>query len=267
MIRHGPRVPIIGNASIPWDSFNANQLNPSSLSHLLFRLIRSSCNWRHYMWGHSRLLGVLLCVIFYRRGDALARFLLLALRRHCLLFLTGGFRNVFRAGLCAFSSAAAKSNPGSRSIPGSLYNADSAPCGFGVAGDYGCNKPQIRTQGQDGRCYFWIATGLGLLIFVLALAFDRHEKITGWLVLSDVMPLAWMLWPASSRRERLVASGLLLLACLASVLSPPETQPFWVSEYLRADNLKSHRVLRRIAQLPDIRHYRVVVLDSAFRPR
>src|SRR4029077_16827136 len=40
----------------------------------------------------------------------------------------------------------------------------------------------------------------------------------------------------------------------------------WVSEYLRADNLRSHRVLRRLAQLPDIGLYRVVVLDSAFRP-
>jgi hypothetical protein len=74
-----------------------------------------------------------------------------------------------------------------------------------------------------------------------------------------------MLWPISSRRERVAGSGLLLLTCLASVLSPPGTQPFWVSEYLRADNLKSHRVLRRVAQLPGIADYRVVVLDSAFR--
>jgi hypothetical protein len=115
------------------------------------------------------------------------------------------------------------------------------------------------------RNYFWIATVLGLLVFVLALTFDRHEKITGWLVLA-VVPLAWAIWRPSSRREWLVASGLLLLACFSSVLSPPGTQPFWVSEYLRADNLKSHRVLRRLAQLPDIGHYRVVVLDSQFRP-
>ena len=104
-----------------------------------------------------------------------------------------------------------------------------------------------------------------MLIFVLALTFDRHEKITGWLVLA-AMPLAWLIWPASSRREWLVASALLLLACFASVLSPAGTQPFSVSEYLRADNLKSHRVLRRLAQLPDIGHYRVVVQDSQFRP-
>jgi hypothetical protein len=75
-----------------------------------------------------------------------------------------------------------------------------------------------------------------------------------------------MLWPTSSRRERFAGSGLLLLTCLTSVLSPPGTQPFWVSEYLRADNLKSHRVLQRVAELPGIADYRVVVLDSAFRP-
>ena len=115
------------------------------------------------------------------------------------------------------------------------------------------------------RRYFWIATGLGLLIFVVALAFDRHETMAGWLVLA-VLPLAWILWRASLPGERLVCSGLLLLACLASVLSPQGTQPFSVSEYLRADNLRSHRVLRRVAQLPDIAQYRVVVLDSAFRP-
>jgi hypothetical protein len=115
------------------------------------------------------------------------------------------------------------------------------------------------------RRYFWIATALGLLIFVVALAFDRHEKITGWLVLA-VIPLAWMLWPASSRQTRLVGGGLLLLACFASVLSPPGTQPFWVSQYLLSENLRSHRVLRRVAALPNVTHYRVVILDSALHP-
>jgi hypothetical protein len=113
--------------------------------------------------------------------------------------------------------------------------------------------------------YFWVAIGVGLLTFVLALTFDRHENVTSWLVLA-ILPVAWLLWPSSSPRQRLVGSALLLLACLASILAPPATRPFSVSEYLLTDNLKSHRVLRRIAQLPDIAHYRVVVLDSALRP-
>jgi hypothetical protein len=103
-------------------------------------------------------------------------------------------------------------------------------------------------------------------VFILALAIDRHEKITGWLVLA-ILPLAWFLLPsASSWRSRVVGAGLLLLASLASVLSPPETLPFFVSEYLSADNLVSHRVLRRLAQLPDIAKYRVVIQDTSFRP-
>jgi len=79
----------------------------------------------------------------------------------------------------------------------------------------------------------------------------------GWLVLA-IVPFAWLLLPSSSRQERLVGSGLLLLACFASVLAPPGTQPFCVSEYLLKDNLASHRVLRRLAQLPDIVKFRVV---------
>jgi hypothetical protein len=115
------------------------------------------------------------------------------------------------------------------------------------------------------RRYSLGAIGLGLLIFVIALATYRYEKIASLFVLA-LLPLAFLLLPASTRRQRLVGSALILLACLASILSPPGTLPFSVSEYLRADNLTSHRVLQRVAQLPDIAKYRVSIIDSEFRP-
>ena len=115
------------------------------------------------------------------------------------------------------------------------------------------------------RRYGWVATVFGLIIFGIALAVDRPARLTGLLVLA-VVPLAFLLMRVASRRQRLVATALILLACLASILSPTGTLPFSVSEYVRKDNLVSHRVLRRVAQLPDIANYRVAILDSDFRP-
>lgn len=263
MIRHGPRVPIVGNAPIPWDSFNTHQLNPPSLTHLFFDCSDLRVIGGIYV-GPLALFGLLLCVVFYRRGDALTRFLLLAFGAIAFYFLLAGFGTHFGLAYVHFHLPLLNRirEAGRYLAVFTILTAFLAGLGLQVIMDVASRKLELK-----GRWwwYFWIATGLGLLVFVLALAFDRHEKTTSWLVLG-MLPLAWMLWSTSPRRERLAGSGLLLLACLASVLSPPGTQPFWVSEYLRADNLRSHRVLRRVAQLPDIANYRVVVLDSAFRP-
>lgn len=263
MIRHGPRVPIIGHASIPWDSFNVMQLRPSALSHLLFDSSDLRVLGGLYV-GPLALLGVILCVIAYRRGDAFARFLLLTFGAIALYFLLAGFGTYFGLAYLHFHIPLLNRirEAGRYLAIFTMLTALLAGLGLQVIMDVASRKLELK---GGWRRYFWIATVVGLLIFIVALAFDRHEKITGWLVLA-VMPLAWVLWPVSSRREWLAASGLLLLACFASVLSPPGMQPFWVSEYLRADNLRSHRVLRRIAQLPNIRDYRVVVLDSEFHP-
>src|SRR4029077_8456290 len=214
--------------------------------------------------GPLALLGVLLCVVAYRRGDAFARFLLLTFGAIALYFLLAGFGTHFGLAYLHFHIPLLNRirEAGRYLAIFTMLTALIAGLGLQTIIDMASGKLELK---GELRRYFWIATAFGLVIFVLALAFDRHEKITGWLVLA-VLPLAWVLWPTSSRQARLVASGLLLLACLASVLSPPGTQPFWVSEYLRADNLRSHRVLRRLAQLPGIGLYRVVVLDSAFRP-
>jgi hypothetical protein len=263
MIRHGTRPPIIGHASIPWDSFNLHQLSPSALSHVLFDSSDLHVIGGLYV-GPLALLGVLLCVIVYRRGDAFARFLLFTFGAMAFYFLMAGFGTHFGLAYIHFHLPLLNRirEAGRYLAVFTMLTAFLAGLGLQVIMDAASGKLELK---GGLRRYFWIAMGLGLLIFVLALAFDRHEKMTSWLVLA-ILPFAWMLWPASSRRQRWVGSGLLLLACLASVLAPPGTQPFFVSEYLRADNLRSHRVLRRMAQLLDIRDYRVVVLDSALQP-
>ena len=263
MIRHGPRVPIIGHASIPWDSFNVMQLRPSALSHLLFDSSDLRVLSGLYV-GPLALLGVLLCVIAYRRGDAFARFLLITFGVIAFYFLLAGFGTNFGLAYLHFHIPLLNRirEAGRYLAVFTILAALLTSLGLQVIMDVASRKLEL-TAGL--RRYFWIAIGISLLIFVGALAFDRHEKVTGWLVLLT-LPLAWVLWLTSSHPARLVASGLLLLACLASVLSPPGTQPFWVSQYLLSENLKSHRVLRRIAQLPNIRHYRVVVQDSEFQP-
>jgi hypothetical protein len=264
MIRHlGSNSHIIGHASIPWERFNEHQLAAKDFTHLLFDPSDLNVIGGIYV-GPLAFLGLLLCPVAYRRGDAFARFLLLTFGAIVVYFLLAGFGTHFGLAYLHFHIPLLNRirEAGRYLAVFTMLAAFLAGLGLQVIVDVANGKLELK---GGLRRYFWIAPGLGLLIFVVALAFDRHETIAGWLVLA-VLPLAWILWPASSHRERLVYSGLLLLACLASVLSPPETQPFWVSEYLRADNLRSHRVLRRMAQLPDITHYRVVVLDSAFRP-
>jgi hypothetical protein len=264
MIRHvGANSHIIGHASIPWDSFNLHQLNPSSLSHLLFGSSDLGVLGGLYV-GPLALLGLLICVVGYRCGGAFARFLLITFGAIALYFLLAGFGTHFGLAYMHFYIPLLNRirEAGRYLAVFTTLTALLAGLGLQVIVDVASHKLEL-TGGL--RRYFWIAMAIGLLIFVVALAVDRHEKITGWLVLA-VLPLAWMLWPASSGQTRLVGGGLLLLASLASVLSPPGTQPFWVSQYLLSENLRSHRVLRRIAELPDIRNYRVVVIDSALHP-
>ena len=264
MIRHlGSNSHIIGHASIPWERFNEHQLAAKDFTHLIFDSSDLHVIGGIYV-GPLALLGILLCVVFYRRADILTRFLLLMFGAIAFYFLLAGFGTHFGLAYVHFHLPLLNRirEAGRYLAVFTILTAFLAGLGLQAIMDVASRKFELKGKWS---WYFWIATGLGLLIFVLALAFDRHEKTTSWLVLA-VLPLAWMLWPTSSRRERFAGSGLLLLTCLASVLSPPGTQPFWVSEYLRADNLKSHRVLRRVAQLPGIADYRVVVLDSAFRP-
>ena len=264
MIRHlGSNSHIIGHASIPWERFNEHQLAPKDLTHLFFDSSDLHVIGGIYV-GPLALLGILLCVVFYRRADTLTRFLLLTFGAIAFYFLLAGFGTHFGLAYVHFHLPLLNRirEAGRYLAVFTVLTACLAGLGLQAIMDVANGKLQLKRRWS---WYFWIAMGLGLIIFVVALVFDRHEKTTSWLVLA-MLPLAWMLWPTSSRRERLVAIGLLLLACLASVLSPPGTQRFWVSEYLRADNLRSHRVLRRVAQLPDIAQYRVVVVDSAFRP-
>jgi hypothetical protein len=74
-MRDAPRGPVIGHASVPWDSFNVSQLKPSALSHLLFDSSDLRVLGGLYV-GPFALLKMLLCVRAYRRGDASIRFLL-----------------------------------------------------------------------------------------------------------------------------------------------------------------------------------------------
>jgi len=264
MIRHlGANSHIIGHASIPWERFNEHQLAAKDFTHLIFDSSDLHVIGGVYV-GPLALLGILLCIVFYRRADIVTRFLLFTFGAIASYFLLAGFGTHFGLAYVHFHLPLLNRirEAGRYLAVFTILTAFLAGLGLQAIMDVASRKFEVKGKWS---WYFWIATALALLIFVLALAFDRHEKTTSWLVLA-VIPLAWMLWPTSSRRERFAGSGLLLLACLASVLSPPGTQPFWVSQYLSPDNLKSHRVLRRIAQLPDIADYRVVVLDSAFRP-
>jgi hypothetical protein len=274
MIRHiGNYPPVIGHASIPWNAFNVSQLTPSSLSHLLFDSSDLRVFGGLYV-GPLALLGVLLCVIAYRRGDVLTRFLILTFALMALYFLMAGFGTHFGLAYVHFYIPLLNRIRETARYLVIFTTLTAFLAGLGLQVLIGVVTGEVELKG-GWRRYFWIATAVGLLVFVLALAIDLQPKMSGWtrvespmgrwLVLA-ILPIAWLLVPSSSRQERLVGSGLLLLACFASTLSPPGTMPFFVSEYLVKDNLASHRVLRRLAQLPDIEKFRVVFQGTELGP-
>jgi len=259
----GNHPPVIGHASIPWESFNASQLEPKQLIHVLFDSSDLNVLGGLYV-GPFALLGLLLCVIRYRRADAVNRFLLATFALIAIYFLLAGFGTHFGVAYLHFHIPLLnRMREAARNlVVFTTLAALFAGLGFQTWLDIAAGRFKLS---HGWRRYYGIAIGFGLLIFAVALATNHYSKLTSWFVLS-VIPLALFLLSTLSERERLPGYALIVLTCLAVLLSPPGTLPFSISEYLRADNLVSHRVLRRVAQLPDVSKYRVAIIDSDFRP-
>jgi len=259
----GKGAAVIGHASIPWESFNQYQLAPKDLSHVLFDSSDLHVVGGPYV-GPLALLGVLLCPLAYRRSDSLNRFGIVIFGLLAFYFLLAGFGTHFGLAYLHFHIPLLNRirEAGRHLVVFTTLTSLLTGLGLQIIVDLAAKR--FILKGGWHR-YFLISIGLGLLVFVLALIIDRHETATSWLVLI-LLPLVLLLVPASSLRQRAMMGGLFLLACLASVLSPPGTKPFYASEYLRSDNLKSHRVLSRLAQLPDVHNYRIAIIDTAFPP-
>jgi hypothetical protein len=263
-VDHHPAV--IGHAPIPWEAFNYFQLEPRQLTHLLFDSSHPLAGPGGLYVGPLAVFGLLLCVIAYRRAGAIERFLILTFGLMAFYFLIAGFGTHFGLAYVHFHIPLLNliREATRHLVIFTTFVALLAALGLQSLLDVVTGKIHL-TKGWQR--FFRVITVFGLVIFLAALAVDHRRVISsmgpsyypsGWPVLL-VLPLGLVLLPASSRQVGVVGPGLLFLACLASMLSPPGTQPFFVSEYLRPDNLTSHRVLRRVAQLPDISKYRVVV--------
>jgi hypothetical protein len=264
MIRHGPRPPLIGHQSIPWASFNLHQLKPGFIPHLLFDSSDLGEVIGGLYVGPLALLGVLACCISYKRANAFSRFLILTFGLIGLYFLLAAFGTHFGLAYLHFYIPLLNRirEAGRYLAVFTALTALMAGLGYQVIEDVLTGKLQLSGR---WRRYFWISLTLGLVVFLLALLFDRHEKEGGGLVLAAFL-LSWFILPALSLRQRAVGGGLVLLTCFSSMLAPPDTKPFYTSEYLLTNNLNSLRVLRRIAQFPDMAKYRVVVQDTALTP-
>ena len=263
MIRAVGKQSIIGHASIPWKSFNASQLAPNQLGHLLFDSSGLRVLGGIYV-GPFAFLGVLLCVPAYQRSDGFGRFLLLTCAVLALYFLLAGFGTHFGIAYLHFHVPLLNRIREAARYLVIFTTLTVLLSGIGFQMLIDLARGRI-TLTRRWRYYLYAATALCSVVFVAAVIVDR-TRMSGWTVLL-ILPLAILLVPASSAYERLAYVGLVLLACMASVLSSPGTLPFYVSEYLQAENLASHRVLTRLAQMPDVRDYRVVIIDPKLTPR
>jgi hypothetical protein len=259
----GNHPPVIGHASIPWESFNASQLEPKQLIHVLFDSSDLNVLGGLYV-GPFALLGLLLCVIGYRRADAANRFLLATFALIAIYFLLAGFGTHFGVAYLHFHVPLLnRMREAARNlVVFTTLTTLLSGVGFQAWLDVSSAKLELS---KPWRRYYWIAITFGLAIFAVAMLTNHYSRLTSWLVLA-VIPLAIVLMVGIAHHREVIAYVLVCLACCAVLLSPPGTLPFSVSEYLRPDNLTSHRVLRRVAQLPEISKYRVVILDSDFKP-
>jgi hypothetical protein len=263
MIRAVGKQSITGHASVPWASFNVSQLAPHQLGHLLFDSSGLGVLGGIYV-GPFALLGVLLCVLAYQRSDSFGRFLLLTSAALALYFLAAGFGTHFGIAYLHFHVPLLNRirEAGRYLVIFTTLVVLLSGIGFQILIDLAHGKITLTRR---WRYYLCAATALWAVVFVAALIVDRG-RMSGWAVLL-ILPAAILLLPTSSAYERLACVLLVLLACIASVLSPPRVAPFWVSEYLQAENLASHRVLARLAQIPDVRDYRVAIIDPKLTPR
>ena len=269
MIRAVGNQAIIGHASIPWNSFNVSQVAPHQLGHLLFDSsgLRDSSGLGvlgGIYVGPFALLGVLLCVPAYQRSDSFGRFLLLTSAVLALYFLLAGFGTHFGIAYLHFHVPLLNRirEAGRYLVIFTTLVVLLCGIGFQMLIDLARGKTTLTLR---WRYYLSAATVLCAVVFVAAVIVDR-ARMSGWAVLL-ILPLAILLVPASSAYERLASVALVLLACIASMLSPPLILPFGVSDYLQAENLASHRVLARLAQIPDVRDYRVAIVDPKLTPR
>lgn len=261
MIRFiGNHPAVIGHASIPWEGFNDAQLQPTLLTRVLFDSTDPHAGPGGLYIGPLGVFGVLLCVIAYRRVTAIERFLIVTFGLMASYFLAAGFGTHFglahlhfRIPLINLIREASR-----HLVIFTTLSAALAAIGFqSLVETITVDRDPVRQWYRSVNMFF----AVGLLIFLAALVIDHRGISSGWLALL-IVPLGALLVPAASRHLRAIATGLLLLAALASMLSPPGTQPFFVSEYLRPDNLTVHRVLQRVSKLPDIDSYRVAVLEN-----
>ena len=263
MIRAVGNESIVGHASIPWESFNVSQLAPHELGHLLFDSSGVGVLGGIYV-GPFALLGVLLCVPAYQRSDSFGRFVLLTSAVLALYFLLAGFGTHFGLAYLHFHVPLLNRirEAGRYLVIFTTLVVLLSGIGFQMLIDLARGRITLTRR---WRYYLYTAAALWLVVFATAVIVDR-ARMSGWAVLL-VLPVAILLLSASSIYERLASVLLVLLACIASVLSPPLILPFFVSEYLQPENLASHRVLARLAQIPDVHDYRVVIIDPKLTPR
>ncbi len=259
----GHHPPVIGHASLPWESFNASQLAPGALSHLLFKPGDLRALGGLYV-GPLAFLGILPCVLAYKRGTPFTRFLIVTFALLGLYCLTASFGTHFGLAYLHFHIPLMNRirEAARYLVIFTTLTALLAGLGLQVLIDF-CRGGFELSRGW--RQYFLITATVALVVFAVAVVSDWPHKLTSWMVLA-LLPVALFLLRLFPLRQKVVAVGLVFLTCLASALSPPGTLPFSVSEYLSPDNLISHRVLHRVAQIPDVNRYRVAILDKDFRP-
>ncbi len=116
----GNHPPLIGHASLPWESFNASQLEPRALKNVFFNRSETKALGSPYV-GPLALLGILMCILAYRPRDSFRSIFNRDLRPYRIVLLDCGIRDALWIGLSAFSHTTPQSHARGCALPCYFY--------------------------------------------------------------------------------------------------------------------------------------------------
>jgi hypothetical protein len=269
MIRHiGGGVSVIGHATIPWESFNLNQLTLNQAIGIVVTPARIKIVGSPYV-GPLGLIGTLLAGIYFRRLDRFLRMLAVAFGVISLYGLLSAFGTNLGLAYVNFHL------PFVNRIREAGRHLVLFVIGVSFLSGLGYSLLARSLEQYEGRrnASRLILPGALVLIFAGVILWDLFHKGEGegriqigfWiLALTPILFLLGRAWKLSGY-QKVVSAAVFVSA--AAVVIPVRGFSVSRSDFNKPMNLLSHKVIQSFADRIDTSGYRVDFRDTAFSNR
>lgn len=264
MIRHIGEGFVLGHQMIPWEKFNRYQLTLAQLPGILIKPTWLSVVGSPYV-GPLGVMGVASALLFFRRLDAMERFLVSVIGAIGLYALLSGCgTNLGFAYLNYHLPFINKSREAVRHLVLFLIGVVFLT-GFGL--DQIGKLVAEHRAGRKQHLRVWLPMLVMLFIAVAVVAWELWTsaplKQGGWLVLllAPIIVLVGFLFRIKTPPVLAVAA---ILASIASAISPARTYDLASSSYLDPPNLRSLEVLSAVRDKIEPGDFRMDFEDKKF---